>query len=53
MINSCVLSLFSYFPVHPVSYDDGMNAQQMGINTPAGVFPDYWKIMLYVCDFVV
>ena len=37
MINSWVLFLFSYFPVHPVSYDNVMNAQEMGINTPAGV----------------
>ena len=53
MINSWVLFLFSCFPMHPVSYDNGVNAQEMGINTPAVVLPDCWKMMLYVCDFVV
>ena len=53
VINNWVLFLIFCFPVHPVYYDNGMNAQEMEINAPTGVRPDCCKMMLYVCDFVV
>ena len=34
--------------MHPVLFVNDTYAQEMGINTTAGVFPYFWKIMLYL-----
>ena len=48
----CVVPI-SMFKSDSISYDNGMNAQEIGINTPGGVLPNCLKMMLSVCDFVV